>query len=458
MCEEDFKRLGGYLASDKEKLRAATVASSRTGNDEALAATPLLPDVEALNEGFVPSNNDGMGTVWRPNSEAVRSLFDRTISQATYQPRGTPLRHHANRNIPESVTIEAPSSRRQAGPPQRRGGARGSVWAWGITRHCDNVYCRMNGTLHRTLYSVGENPNNGMRYESCYPMGSKVIPDGTGGLWIQEARRLGLTDNWPVIHKNRRREVKKFEVARDADIVSDGNGGVWAMSAPDDDSYCCHVKRYMSNSTHDVAAVPIASALFYGPGGKVWINVASDDVYNQNIRNPLEDGLWLCGSHSKQLLFRPPRDSFSKYGVVDSDGVGNLWFLDENENADAFVLKYILANGLHTDTGIRFPIEGTEVYGCGSKWGAFVFHPSPECDDFEGRLTYVSQDETGQWSSAVIGECPTDTKFTSDGKGGLWCLMVDDDDECMCWKCDRIGMTPIHQWRFPFASTELIGG
>jgi len=446
MCEEDYKRLGGYLASDKDKCKAAAACCAGEGGG---ASSGNIRTAEGTtNERSASRSNDvRLG----PNAEAearVRSIFEHVTSvpPASTSPRG----RRGNRGIPASVTIENTGS-----SPQRRGGARGTVWAWGITRHCDNDDCRMCGTLHRTLYSVSENAH-GMNYESCYPLGSKVVPDGTGGLWIQEAQ--GNQANWTVRHKNKRREVDKYVIPRDAEMVSDGNGGIWAMSVSGDIDVF-EVKRYMSNSTHDIATVPSQSSLYYGPGGKVWIYVESNDSYDLSIDDPLEDGLWLFGSHSKELL-RSPGDGIGfSTGDVDSDGVGNLWLLEENEEMDALVLKRILANGDREETRFEFPLGGSEVYGCGSSSGVFVFHQSPECDDFEGQLTYISYDAlTQHWSSAVIGECPTDTKFASDGNGGLWALMVDDDDECMYWKCNSIGMDPIHEWGLPFASTELVGG
>ena len=216
--------------------------------------------------------------------------------------------------------------------------------------------------------------------------------------------------------------------------------------------------------------VPVSSELYYGGRrGKVWVyaETAHDDDVGAAVGGPprLEDGLWLLGSNTREK-FGGVRDGVGfSTGDVDSDGKGGLWWLEENDRMDALVLKWRNHRDFRVHSHMRpFPIGGTEVYGCDSADGCFVFHQSPNCREGESALTRVSMetegDMAGSWSSRRVANCPSDTKFASDGAGGLWALMVTPgSSSCKFWRIDGSGgMVESHDWGLPFTTSELVAG
>ena len=422
LCEEDYKRLGGYLASDKDKLLAEQAAVKCKCSGGARQA-----------EEIEPSNRDENG---RTNQSAIR-------------------------RVPSSVTVNASSSTQGStalannnNSNNNRAASRGTAWCWGITRHCEDDECAMSGTMHRVLYSVNETQ---CEHEACYPLGTKCVPDGLGGLWIHKASRpYRSTVNFPLLHRNKRgRERQRYEVPRDSDVVADGSGGVWAISGYDGD-HVLTIKRYLQEgAVHYINAVPGDSEIYYGRS-KLWVNVEDYDPRDEEMigEDLLDDGLWLLGSHSKEKV---STDNFPE-GHISGDGSGNLWVLGENEERSALILKRFTPDGACESTGLEFSV-GACVHGCDSSTSVFVFHQPEECDDYNGHLMYIEQNpQSNQWTSKQIGEGPTDMQYGSDGKGKLWALMVDDDEDCMFWVCDGSEMQPIHGWELPFASAEMVGG
>jgi len=169
----------------------------------------------------------------------------------------------------------------------------------------------------------------------------------------------------------------------------------------------------------------------------------------------LEEGLWLLGSNSKQKINDEPHAP----DTISPDGHGNLWYFYVNDNYKVELKRYT-SNGQSEDTNMEFEMgHGPNVYGCNSSTSVFVTHQPYEVDGNVLQIMYVSQDaESGQWSSLVIGEClHNNTKFASDGNGGLWALSGNGNN-CRFWKCNEIMMEPALEWDLSFASAELVGG
>mmetsp|Transcript_2917 Transcript_2917/g.6305 ORF Transcript_2917/g.6305 Transcript_2917/m.6305 type:complete len:1354 (+) Transcript_2917:30-4091(+) len=459
LCEDDFRRLGGYLACEKDKLKklAADRAGAGAGAGASRGNAPILPP-RALERATrrIPRSNGAAG--------AAASI---------QTPSGI-------RSIPTSVTIETSPG---TNPPRRGSSQRGTVWAHGITSHCPNEDCQYDGTIHCVLFSVRDTSETDtgdsdddlecLKHESCYPVNTKIVPDGHGGLWIHEARRVidddddTINNNWPVWHKNKHREVEKFQVPRDADLEADGAGGIWAiipgpeLENGNNNNHGAEIKRYIPGSLPShVAWVPDGSDLYFGGRrGKVWVYSYMERGVDYD-GDMLDEGLWLLGSHDAEKLGETNDGVGFSTGDVDPDGSGNLWYLEENAHMDTVILKRCMHNGDRESTSFEFPIDGTEVYGCDSNTGVFVFHEPPGVHDYDaGQLTYVSKESgSRRWTRATVAWCPTDTKFASNGAGGLWALMVDDDGECKLCKCNGMGMEPVHEWTLPFPSAELVGG
>lgn len=146
---------------------------------------------------------------------------------------------------------------------------------------------------------------------------------------------------------------------------------------------------------------------------------------------------------------------------IKSDGCGGLWYLAENDGMDALVLHHIDHAGDKENTGFEFPIGSTQVHGCDSSTSVFVTY------EFNGRnidICRVSKDrEEGNeegWAKDVIGDCPTDTLFASDGAKWLWGLYPSEQDggECSLWKFSTNGIGWAHHWSHPHETTHLAGG
>ena len=333
--------------------------------------------------------------------------------------------------------------------------------------------------MHRSLYSINDPEYGGLRYEKCYPIGTRIVPDGHGGLWIHEGTRLGDTINWPLLHRSKHgREIKRFEVPRNCDLEPDGNGGVWAISRPEqepDNNHISEVTRYLVANEEDggvieqhAAYAPEGTDTYYagGRGGKVWVAVQADDDYdfNEEQKNQmLDDGLWIVGHSSCERVDDISGDIGFSTGDVDPDGCGGLWLLEESSELDDLVLKHYNHRGELRVTPFHFPIGGTEVYACDRTDSVFVYYQTPDAEDDEhdGVLKYIFR-ENGDWRSKLIGEqLPSldKTKFISTGDGELWGMMKDTDNHVKFWKCTSTEMRPLpYEWPLRFSETEMIEG
>jgi hypothetical protein len=236
------------------------------------------------------------------------------------------------------------------------------------------------------------------------------------------------------------------------------------MSKLESEGNVMDLKHYHPNGTDNVALVPQQDTdIFHaGRGGKAWVYV-ENKAENEND-DILEDGLWILGS-SRQKVFS--RNSFfcNGPGRLSPDGFQKIWCLEgneRNERADALVLKRYSPTGESEETPFSFSM-GASVHGCDSSDGVFVFHQSRDDDRQvdEGDLSYIFFDpETDQWHSTLAGECSIEAKFASDGNGGLWALVPDEEGITMkVFRCNTVRMDTIHSLeQSSFASIDLVQG
>jgi hypothetical protein len=232
----------------------------------------------------------------------------------------------------------------------------------------------------------------------------------------------------------------------------------------DINNYTSEVKRYVVGNDGNVVIhhrgfVPRGSKIYYagGRGGKVWLFVEEEEVFTlDNVVDMLAPGLWLVGSHTlEKISERRNRAGFST-NDVDPDGTGGLWYLENDRTEpNALVLKHCDHSGRRNLISLRFPIGSSVIRGCSSTNEVFVFDSGAGA----GCLTYISKDPISGWSTADIGvTIPSNAKFVSDGAGGLLALMADGGGESKLWKIQGTEMVPLHRWRHPIQSTELVGG
>ena len=403
ICEEDYKRLGGYLASDKEKIKKELGGS----NDVVESVCPVAPP---------PSS----GTTRRP--------------------------------------------------------VRGTGYVHSLTMNCQNPNCNIQPHgIHRSLFSINDEEHGGLKYEKCYPLPTKVIPDGHGGLWIHEGKRIGDTINWPLWHRSKHgRETERFAMPRNCDLEPDGCGGVWAISRPEQElnnDHISEITRYLvGNDGNEIvqhaAYAPQGSDTYFagGRGGKCWIYVCADDDYEfteEQKDKMLDDGLWIVGANTIERIDDVHEGVGFATGDVDPDGCGGLWLLEESDDLDDIVLKHYNHHGVKEETPFHFPIGSTEVYACDRRDSVFVYFQPPGSEDHEGVLTYICKDpDSREWvRNTVRSEVPTDTKFVSTGDGELWALMMDMHNQIAFWKCSGTEMKRYpYEYTLPFTSAELIEG
>ena len=336
---------------------------------------------------------------------------------------------------------------------RRRGGARGTAYALGIKR-CQGNNCSFGSGLHRQLFSVSMNE---IKYLSCYPLGSRILSDGMGGVWIH--REIDQSSvMWELLHKNRNRETEKFRIHREAKIVSDGCGNVWAMS-PNDDSSCLELTHFTHNSQNHVASVPLTSQIFPGRDGNTWIYVR-DDSHTLSASDTISPGLWIVSSHSHERVMNSV-DDFHK-SCFDPDGFGNIWCLVSNHDGEGVLLRRFFTGCYNEEAPFQFS-HGAELHGCDSSNGVFVLsseNEPPEGDSNMGQLFFIYKNpQTDLWERNFIGDCPLNVKIASDGNGGLW-IMMDSflDVDCGIWRANDAGIQRVHDWTLSFESAELIGG
>ena len=437
VCEDDFRRLGGYLASDREKLKKLTPSPPSPPPTTSTAQT-ARPDLGRWS--------------WERTHAAMRTRPDR-----------------AARTSRNGETDGSVQRRRRSYPRVRPRPQRGFGWAWGLTNRCDDPHCSLRGSNHRVLYSTNNTDDEGLlKHELCFPLGSRCFPDGCGGVWILEEQRLDDPIDWPLWHKNKRMKgKKKFSVPRNSDLVADGNGGVWVITRPeweDINNYISEVKRYVAGNDgnviiHHRGFVPRGSNIYYagGRGGKVWLSVEEEEVTTlDNIVEVLDPGLWLVGSHTLEKLGQISYRAGFSTDIVDPDGTGGLWYLEnDSTELDALVLKHCDHSGHKHLISLRFPIGSSVIHGCSSTNEVFVFDSGPGA----GCLTYISKDPISGWSTTEIGvTIPSNAKFVSDGARGLLALMADGGGESKLCKVQGAEIVPLHRWRHPIRSTELVGG
>lgn len=258
----------------------------------------------------------------------------------------------------------------------------------------------------------------------------------------------------------------------------DGNGGVWAISRPEqepDNNHISEVTRYLVANEEDggvieqhAAYAPEGTDTYYagGRGGKVWVAVQADDDYDfseEQKNQMLDDGLWIVGNSSCERVDDISGDIGFSTGDVDPDGCGGLWLLEESSELDNLVLKHYNHRGELRVTPFHFPIGGTEVYACDRTDSVFVYYQTPDAEDDEhdGVLKYIFR-ENGDWTSKLIGEqLPSldKTKFISTGDGELWGMTKDTDNNVKFWKCTSTEMQPLpYEWPLRFSETEMIEG
>lgn len=205
--------------------------------------------------------------------------------------------------------------------------------------------------------------------------------------------------------------------------------------------------------------MPRGSNIYYagGRGGKVWLSVEEEEVSTlDNVVEVLDPGFWIVGSHTLERLGQRSNHTGFSTDIVDPDGTGGLWYL-ENDRIElgALVLKHCDHSGHNNLISLRFPIGSSVIRGCSSINEVFVFDSSASA----GCLTYISKDPTSRWSTTEIGvTIPSNAKFVNDGAGGLLALMADGGGDSKLWKVQGTEMIPLHRWRHPIRSTELVGG
>ena len=513
LCEEDYKMLGGYLASDKEKLRLLMPQPAPTIPQPPSEAT--IPGVGGPNLATsttqTPAHQDMGRWAWsaRSQTRSAAAIFHGThngVATLPNRPTVTTTTMTTATTAGESeTTIPAVIVRRRPrlGPRVTPRPKRGYLWAGGLTHTCENLDCTHRGVCHRVLYSVSKtillgsettaDPVFTFKHQACFNNGSRFFPDGCGGVYILEEQSMSVGPDWPLWHINKcGKKTKKFDIPRNTDLISDGNGGLWALTRPeweDINNYLSEIIRYVvgndgSMITQHRAFVPRGSKMFYagGRGGQVWLYAEDEEVYSlDRVEDVLPPGLWLVGSHTMEKHGeRCPQSMGILNGCfVEPDGKGGLWYLENDRtDLDALVLKHIDHSGNKFSTLLRFPKGQSLIYGCASTDGVFIFYmhtpPNPADHSWRaeiagvpdclapGLLTYVSKNpETCCWDCTEIHDVPAQAKFVGDGAGGLYAVMDDEGGRHKLWKAnfdDTPKLVPLNRWQFPIRSTVLISG
>ncbi|KAL7552764.1 hypothetical protein ACHAWF_016013 [Thalassiosira exigua] len=464
LCEDDYRRMGGYLASDRERLmrtgggQGTSRARERGRTTSGARAAGLTASDDGGRRSSAPSVPESASMA---ALERIRSRIEGMSASATNELSGrtdlAPTRRDVGRDGERGGTSVSQFANAAEGNPASRtsrGRTRSDAYVWGVTRRDCGRGCHLRGIPHHVLYSVYQ---NGTRHEGCYVLGSKAIPDGTGGLWIH-VNGEGVSDPGPaerlVLHRSRRgRESQRYSIPVGAELVSDGHGGVWAamrLNGPSSTNGPLAVWRYTPDSTRDVATIPSGSQMYYaGRGGQVWVWAGNDDGSHRNM---LCNGLWLLGSRPPERKAEAP----SREGGVCPDGLGGLWYF--RGNGGALQLYHLDADDGERATGIEFS-AALQVHGCHSSNAAFVLSDGLSENGGNCILQYVHWDPEG-WQERVVGVGPLSgrSKFASDRNGGLWALMAHNGrPNRMLYRCDSTAISPVHEWNLDLLPAELVG-
>lgn len=478
LCMDDYKRMGGYLASDETNAamehvldrqaqeqegpvrnRARGVASAGVQSARERIINRRNMRTSNRNQGHgnnsnrrrsLPQNNEARFDEESSNNSDVSSVSAESVTRNVQ----TSFRRQ-NLDLGSSTLFSrSPFSVNDNIPREQRGRA----WGWGITRHCHVINCELSGTLHRQLWTISA---QGCSPKSCYPLGSRVIEDGSGGLWIHRAN--GQDDMWPLLHKTMDSETEKYFVNKFAKVVSDGGEGVWALSPVERSTLYSVLIHYTGDTETFSATVPATSAIFPGLHGKSWVH-----VYNElNVlsrANMLSDGLWLIDDDASEKIavLDPENHSFAT-----SDGFGNIWLLDSVgivDSVSVILTRYFLENQNIGNEEFPLVIErGSALYGCQAPEKFFVLCPASPNDlnGMRSLIFFKYGAVESRWDRILIGQCVSDAKIASDGNDGLWIIMegVDDNDESSgVWHANESGMSRVFPLTIRMQSTELVGG
>ncbi|KAL7469500.1 hypothetical protein ACHAXS_009763 [Conticribra weissflogii] len=477
LCIDDYKRLGGYLSSDEANAAMKDMFDRQAHEQEEPARDRTRgvasAGVQSARERIINrrntrilNGNEGL----RNNTNISRSppqhndaQLDEDLSQDSDV--SSVSAESFTRNIRISFRRQNPDPGSSA--PSPRGlfindnhvyrARRGCAWGWQITRHCHDIDCELSGTSHRQLWAIGV---EGCSPEACYPLGSRVIEDGSGGLWIHRAN--GQDDMWPLLHKTMDAESEKYVVHRLAAIVSDGGEGVWAMSPLERSTFYSVLIHYTGDTENFTATVPASSVIFPGCDGKIWVHVNND--FNVLSRpNMLTDGLWVINDDFTEKVAGPDPDNQI---LATSDGFGNIWILRPvgiEDDVSVFLTRYFLEDQNIGHEEFPFVIErGSALYGCQAPQKFFILYPSPRNDLNAMRsLIFFKYDAVeSRWDRIHLGQCVLDAKIASDGNDGLWIIMegVDGSDETSgIWRANESGMSRVFPLTVQMQSIELVG-
>jgi hypothetical protein len=436
ICEDDHRRLGGYLASEEERLLKVSSLKSRS----AYSTTTRDNNTTVTVESNATERTAAAVSVEETAAESGVALQE---NNATHH-QSTQQQTLSARNGTPSSSFRRRRSYRNNG--SRSNGRESTAWAVGDSQQCDNANCEHLGQTHKLLWSI-----NGcqVKYESCYPADSTFVADGSGGLWILKGRQS--SDICDVLHKNKYREVAKFRMHKTSKIVTDSNGGVWAI-VPDNPhlAYSTYsLRHFTSNHEKRIGSVPETSRLMMCRNGKAWMSVK--DAPNSQMRDPFVRGLWLISSHVQQWM-----GLMNSYDCdsVAPDRCGNVWSVEPVSEDKALLTRFFMSGD--DPEVIPFDILNDDQVVTGFENGVLLFSVPDPVDDAsptKGELFHIHKDDhTRQWLKESIGECSIEAKFGSDGVGGVWIMMKGcevEDAETAIWRADWSGMQRVHSWNGP---------
>jgi len=269
------------------------------------------------------------------------------------------------------------------------------------------------------------------------PAMSTLIPDGRGGAFVHSpmparadeddkkrgslrhiSNGKGTLENYRLLHK-------------DAQVVTDGKGGIWALYPSKDSEVMVLVsaKKWskIRSGQRTIGTFSIASSLVASDDkGGVYVNVeaegvkaSGDSAESENPDTVNEVGLWRVDHRGSKVLV-PPKET----DTCMVDGRGNVWCLTKGNRSKKRKLLCLSHSSKKKDetTSIEPVLFVRQpLLICGGKNGGVFVHAPGEDKYSSWSLKYVTRDGSSL-KCISLGDCPRSARIIGDGGDGVWII------------------------------------
>ena len=416
--------LGAHTEEEETKTKSRIQSRTETRQTSAPASNDASHGSEQETEGRQGKRRRGRGS--RHSDAEGRNGGDDSVEPDTALAASNPSDGNTK---PTKISVGAKDGRDDAAaaaivPAAPLEGAEGGLWLLAAGESDDeNIklwHSNLDGTVTRA---------------AVVPAMSRLIPDGRGGAFVHSpmparadeddkkrgslrhiSNGKGTLENYRLLHK-------------DAQVVTDGRGGIWALypSKNSEVMVLVFAKKWskVRSGQRTIGTFSIASSLVASDDkGGVYVNVeaegvkaSGDSAESDNPDTVNKVGLWRVDHRGSKVLV-PPKET----DTCMVDGRGNVWCLTKGNRSKKRKLLCLSHSSKKKDETIEPVLFVRQpLLICGGKNGGVFVHAPGEDKYSSWSLKYVARDGDSLKCTS-LGDCPRSARIISDGGDGVWII------------------------------------